>query len=88
MDKKKIISLEIPAYLREALRKKAFNEDTTISALIRQILEEQLKDIIKETKDKNQEINMEDLKNKKLLVIVESPNKVAHIREYLKKAGY
>ena len=31
---------------------------------------------------------MEDLKNKKLLVIVESPNKVAHIREYLKKAGY
>ena len=55
MDKKKIISLEIPAYLREALRKKAFNEDITISALIRQILEEQLKDIIKETKDKNEE---------------------------------
>lgn len=53
MNKKKIISLEIPAYLREALRKKAFNEDITISALIRQILEEQLKDIIKETKDKN-----------------------------------
>ena len=31
---------------------------------------------------------MEDLKSKKLLVIVESPNKIAHIREYLKKAGY
>lgn len=29
-----------------------------------------------------------DLKNKKLLVIVESPNKVSHIRDYLKKAGY
>lgn len=29
-----------------------------------------------------------DLKNKKLLVIVESPNKCAHIKEYLKKAGY
>ena len=31
---------------------------------------------------------MEDLKSKKLLVIVESPNKVSHIRDYLKKAGY
>jgi len=31
---------------------------------------------------------MEDLKSKKLLIIVESPNKVAHIREYLRKAGY
>ena len=31
---------------------------------------------------------MEDLKSKKLLVICESPNKVSHIREYLKKAGY
>jgi len=31
---------------------------------------------------------MEDLKSKKILVIVESPNKVSHIREYLKKAGY
>jgi hypothetical protein len=26
---------------------------------------------------------IKDLKDKKLLVIVESPNKVAHIREYL-----
>ena len=31
---------------------------------------------------------MDDLKTKKLLVIVESPNKISHIREYLKKAGY
>ena len=31
---------------------------------------------------------MEDLKSKKILVIVESPNKCAHIKEYLKKAGY
>lgn len=30
----------------------------------------------------------QELKDKKILVIVESPNKVAHIREYLKKAGY
>ena len=29
-----------------------------------------------------------DLKEKKLLVIVESPKKVPHIKEYLKKAGY
>jgi len=29
-----------------------------------------------------------DLKSLKLLVIVESPNKCAHIKEYLKKAGY
>ena len=31
---------------------------------------------------------MEDLKSKKILVIVESPNKVSHIRDYLRKAGY
>ena len=29
-----------------------------------------------------------ELKDKKILVIVESPNKVSHISEYLKKAGY
>ena len=29
-----------------------------------------------------------ELKNKNILVIVESPNKVAHVQEYLKKAGY
>ena len=31
---------------------------------------------------------MEDLKSKKILVICESPNKVSHIRDYLRKAGY
>ena len=31
---------------------------------------------------------MEDLKSKKLLVIVESPTKRDHIRDYLRKAGY
>lgn len=31
---------------------------------------------------------MENLKDKKILVICESPNKVAHIKEYLKEAGY
>ena len=30
----------------------------------------------------------ENLKSKKLLVIVESPNKCSHIRDYLQKAGY
>lgn len=52
MDKKKIISLEIPNTLREALRVKAFEEDVTVSALIRQILESQLKDTIEECKQK------------------------------------
>lgn len=31
---------------------------------------------------------LNELKDKKLLVICESPNKVSHIRDYLKKAGY
>ena len=39
MDKKKIISLEIPNTLKEALRVKAFQEEVTVSALIRQIFE-------------------------------------------------
>lgn len=30
----------------------------------------------------------DDLKTKRLLVICESPNKVAHIKEYIQKAGY
>lgn len=39
---KKIISVEIPTKLREALRREAFNRDLTISALIRDILEKEL----------------------------------------------
>lgn len=31
---------------------------------------------------------MEDIKSKKILVIAESPNKISHIRDYLRKAGY
>jgi len=46
MDKdKKMISLEIPAELRELIRKEAFNRDLTISATIRQLLEERLAEL-------------------------------------------
>ena len=44
---KKMISLEIPGYLREALRREAFERDMNISALIRQLLEEALGDKVK-----------------------------------------
>jgi plasmid stability protein len=53
MENKKIISVEIPNTLREALRVEAFNKEVTVSALIRQILEEQLKTTIEECKIKN-----------------------------------
>lgn len=53
MEKKKIISLEIPTTLKEALRVKAFEQEVTISALIRQILEDQLKDTIDACKQKD-----------------------------------
>ena len=46
METKKIISVEITSCLKEALRIEAFNKEVTVSALIRQILEEQLKDTI------------------------------------------
>ena len=52
MDNKKMISLEISGALREALRTEAFRKDVTVSALIRQILEEQLEDTIKECSKK------------------------------------
>ena len=39
---KKMISLEISDELREALRVEAFNQSLSISALMRQILEEKL----------------------------------------------
>lgn len=45
MDKnsKKIISVEISEDLRKALKTEAFNRDKTVSALIRDILEKELK---------------------------------------------
>ena len=49
---KKIISLEISGTLKEALRIEAFKEEVTVSALIRQILEQQLKETIEECKQK------------------------------------
>jgi hypothetical protein len=42
-NEKKIISLEISEQLRKALKIEAFNRDQTISALIRDILEKELK---------------------------------------------
>lgn len=45
---KKMISLEISDELREALRIEAFKNNVNISALIRKILEEQLKDTLNE----------------------------------------
>jgi hypothetical protein len=52
MQDKRMISLEISGTLREALRIEAFKKDVTISALIRQILEENLQDTVKECSDK------------------------------------
>ena len=52
MENKKIISLEISNTLKEALRVRAFQEEMTVSALIRQILKEQLKDTINECKQR------------------------------------
>lgn len=42
-DSKKIISVEISESLRKALKIEAFNQDKTVSALIRDILEKELK---------------------------------------------
>jgi plasmid stability protein len=42
-DNKKIISVEISEDLRRALKVEAFNRDKTVSALIRDILEKELK---------------------------------------------
>ena len=52
METKKIISVEITSCLKEALRIEAFNKEVTVSALIRQILEDQLKDTIEECRQK------------------------------------
>jgi hypothetical protein len=49
---KKMLSLEISNDLREALRVEAFHKNVTISALIRQILEKELKVKSADKKDK------------------------------------
>lgn len=37
---------------------------------------------------KTNKLQIDDLKNKHILVICESPNKVSHLREFIQKAGY
>lgn len=54
---KKMISLEISDELREALRIEAFKNNVNISALIRKILEEQLKDTLNEILGKESKAN-------------------------------
>ena len=54
VENKKIISLEIPEDLRKALRVEAFNRDVTVSALIRDILANELK--VSSRKDANDAI--------------------------------
>lgn len=55
METKKMISFEGTSCLKEALRVEAFKKETTVSALIRQILETQLEDIINECRSKEGE---------------------------------
>ena len=43
---KKIVSLEVSAELKEALRIQAFRKSMSISAVIREILEKELHDIL------------------------------------------
>ena len=52
METKKMISFEGTDCLKEALRREAFKNKTTVSALIRQILESQLQDTLKECRQK------------------------------------
>ena len=51
---KKMISLEISDELREALRVEAFKKSMSISAAMRQILEEKL---LKTSEDENVDVN-------------------------------
>jgi len=48
MDNKKMISLEISGALKEALRVEAFRRNVNVSALIRQILEKDLREVMME----------------------------------------
>lgn len=51
---KKIVSIEIYDELREALRIRAFKEDLSFSALVRKLLEEQVKKELAEIKEKKE----------------------------------
>lgn len=55
METKKMISFEGTSCLKEALRIEAFKQEITISALIRQILESQLKETLTECRKKGGE---------------------------------
>jgi plasmid stability protein len=52
---KKMISLEISDELREALRIEAFKNSVNVSALIRKILEEAVKETLEEVKASKEE---------------------------------
>lgn len=52
METKKMISFEGTSCLKEALRIEAFRRETTVSALIRQILENQLGVTLEECRQK------------------------------------
>lgn len=54
MAKKKMISLEIPDSLKEALRIKAFKENISVSEVIRHILTEQLDTELQEATSENE----------------------------------
>lgn len=55
METKKIISFESTGSLKEALRIEAFRKGTTVSALIRQILESQLYETLKRCRENEDE---------------------------------
>ena len=52
METKKMISFEGTGSLKEALRIEAFRKEVTVSALIRQILESQLRETLEECRKK------------------------------------
>ena len=54
METKKMISFEGTGSLKEALRIEAFKKEVTVSALIRQILENQLRETLEECREKDE----------------------------------
>ena len=58
METKKMISFEGTSNLKEALRREAFKKETTVSALIRQILESQLHETLRDChKNEDERVN-------------------------------